>query len=171
MADIEKVFKAYDVRGIYPDQVDEDLAWKIGHASAQLLRTLLSGYDRGQASTNRLIVGRDMRPSSDALADALKEGISTTGAGCYDIGLCDTPMVYFAINHLAACGGIQVTASHNPIEYNGFKISGHKAKPVGQDTGLLEIKRIVQTLNRMPSGANMERAEPIDLWDDYLEAS
>jgi phosphomannomutase len=169
MADIEKVFKAYDVRGIYGEQIDEDLAWKIGHACAQLLRTLLSGYERGQASTNRLVVGHDMRPHSKPLVDALMEGISTTGAGCIDIGMCDTPMVYFAVNHLGACGGIQVTASHNPIEYNGFKISGYKARPVGQETGLLEIKRIVSSLNRMPSGATMEVAQKADLWKEYRQ--
>ena len=64
MAEIDAVFKAYDIRGVYPTEVDEDLAWKIGHASAQFLRSLLSGYDRGQASANRLVVGRDMRPHS-----------------------------------------------------------------------------------------------------------
>ena len=69
MNNLEKVFKAYDIRGVYPAEVDEDLAWKIGHASGQFLRSLLSGYDRGQASANRLVVGRDMRPHSEPLAE------------------------------------------------------------------------------------------------------
>ena len=73
-----------------------------------------------------------MRPSSDALVKAMIEGITSTGTGCYDIGMVDTPMVYFAINHLQSCGGIQITASHNPIQYNGFKISAMKARPVGE---------------------------------------
>jgi len=167
MAMIDKVFKAYDIRGIYGDEIDEDLAWKIGHASAQFLRSLLSGYERGQATSNRLVLGRDMRPSSDPLAAAMMEGISAAGAGCVDIGLCDTPMVYFAINHLHTCGGIQVTASHNPIEYNGFKISGHKARPVGGNTGLNEIKHIVSTLRRMPISAALTPAQTMDLWDEY----
>ncbi len=167
MADIDKVFKAYDVRGLYGDEIDEDLAWKIGYASAQFLRSSLSGYERGQSSTNRIVIGRDMRPHSEPLAKALIDGVTSSGAGCIDIGLVDTPMVYFAINHFGSCGGIQITASHNPVEYNGFKISALKAKPVGQDTGLEEIKRIVQGLNRMPDGAIISRAQNVDLWDEY----
>ena len=167
MAEIDKVFKAYDVRGLYGDQLDEDLAWKIGYATAQFLRSSLSGYERGQSSTNRVIVGHDMRPHSKPLVKALIDGITSSGAGCIDIGLCDTPMIYFAINHFGACGGIQVTASHNPIEYNGFKISGFKARPIGQDSGLLEIKRFVEGLNRMPDGAIIAQAQPVDLWDEY----
>ncbi|MFA6134931.1 MAG: phosphomannomutase/phosphoglucomutase [Phycisphaerae bacterium] len=167
MADIEKVFKAYDIRGVYPPEVNEDLAWKVGHATAQFLRSLLSGYERGQASSNRLVVGHDMRPSSESLTKAVLEGISASGAGCVDIGLCDTPMVYFAINHLGSCGGIMVTASHNPIQYNGFKISGVKARPIGADTGLKEIQRICATVRRMPLGASMTQAASVDLWDAY----
>lgn len=168
MADIDKVFKAYDIRGIYGEEIDEDLAWKIGHGSAQFLRSLLSGYARGQASSNRLVVGHDMRPHSQPLVDAMIDGITSSGVAAADIGLCDTPMVYFAINHLGACGGVQVTASHNPMEYNGFKISGIKARPVGQDTGLKEIKHIVRTLRRMPPSASIASAVTrIDLWDEY----
>lgn len=167
MSAIDKVFKAYDIRGLYGEEVDEDLAWKVGHACAQFLRSLLSGYERGQASSNRLVVGRDMRPHSKPLQDALIEGISASGAGCINIGECDTPMIYFAVNHLAACGGIQVTASHNPLEYNGFKISGYRARAVGRDTGLKEIKHIVSTLRRMPRGASLGEVGEMDLWDEY----
>lgn len=167
MATIEKVFKAYDIRGIYGDQIDADFAWKIGHATAAFLRSLLRGFERGQASSNRLVVGRDMRPSGEELSKAMIDGITSSGTGCVDLGLIDTPMLYFAINHLAACGGIQVTASHNPINYNGFKISGLRARPVGQDTGLNEIQRIVSTLRRMPIGASLEPVQQLDLWDEY----
>ncbi|MCD6364497.1 MAG: phosphomannomutase/phosphoglucomutase [Planctomycetes bacterium] len=168
MANIEKVFKAYDIRGLYGEDIDEDLAWKIGHASAQFLRSLLGGYERGQASSNRLVVSRDMRPHSEPLVKALIDGITASGLGCVDIGMCDTPLCYFAVNHLGACGGIQVTASHNPIEYNGFKISGLKARPVGQDTGLNEIKHIVSSLRRMPAGASIALAVmSVDLWNEY----
>ena len=166
---LDKVFKAYDIRGLYGDQIDEDMSWKIGHAGAQFLRSILSGYDRGQASTNRVLVGRDMRPHSESLLNNLIEGIQASGVGCVDIGMCDTPMIYFAINHLATCGGIQVTASHNPLEYNGFKISGFHARPVGQDTGLKEIQRIVSTLRRMPAGASLGPAQCVDLWDPYRD--
>ncbi|RPI60247.1 MAG: phosphomannomutase/phosphoglucomutase, partial [Planctomycetaceae bacterium] len=167
MAAIEKVFKAYDVRGVYGSEIDEDLAWKIGHASASFLRSLLSGYERGQASSNRLIVGHDMRPSSESLTQALIEGITSSGASVIDIGMCDTPMVYFAINYIGACGGIQVTASHNPIEYNGFKVSGLKAKPIGADTGLKEIQRICSTIRRMPIGASLAPVQKQDIWPEY----
>jgi phosphomannomutase len=167
MSKVDKVFKAYDIRGVYPEDVHEDLAWKIGHATAAFLRSLMSGYERGQASSNRVVVGRDMRPSSPALVEALREGITSSGAGCIDIGLCDTPMVYFAINHLGTCGGVMVTASHNPMEYNGFKISGAKARPIGESTGLKEIRRLVSSLRRMPLGASVGPHQRVDLWNDY----
>ncbi|MFP4104722.1 MAG: phosphomannomutase/phosphoglucomutase [Phycisphaerae bacterium] len=167
MTVIDKVFKAYDIRGLYGEQITEDLSWKVGHATAQFLRSLLSGYERGQSSSNKLVVGHDMRPHSKPLLEAMTEGISSAGAEAVDIGMCDTPMVYFAINHLSACGGIQVTASHNPIEYNGFKISRSKAKPVGEATGLKEIKHIVSSLRRMPESASMTRVTQLDLWDEY----
>ncbi|MCK5556871.1 MAG: phosphomannomutase/phosphoglucomutase, partial [Candidatus Hydrogenedentes bacterium] len=167
MAAIDDVFKAYDIRGVYGEQIDEDLAWAVGHATSQFLRTKLSGYERGQSSVNRVVVGRDMRPHSEPLTAALIEGISCSGATCVDIGMCDTPMIYFAINHLGACGGIQVTASHNPIEYNGFKISGYKAKPIGEATGLEEIKRIAKSVRRMPSSAALAPVQQVDLWDEY----
>jgi len=169
MSAIDKVFKAYDIRGLYGEQIDEDLAWKIGHATAQFLRSLLSGYERGQASANRLVVGHDMRPHSKPLIEAMIEGVTSSGAACVNIGLCDTPMLYFAINHLGACGGIQVTASHNPVEYNGFKISGAKARPVGQATGLAEIKHIVSTLRRMPLSASLAPLQQMDLWTQYAK--
>jgi len=167
MASIDEVFKAYDIRGVYGDGVDEDLAWKIGHAAAQFLRSMLSGYDRGQFATNRLVVGRDMRPHSKSLAESLVEGVTATGATCVDIGMVDTPMIYFAVNHLGAFGGIQVTASHNSMEYNGFKICGQKAKPVGQNTGLREIRHITSTLGRMPTSASTAAHHEMDLWDEY----
>ena len=167
MAEIDAVFKAYDIRGTYPAQVDEDLAWRVGNASAQFLRTLLSGYDRGQTSANRLVVGRDMRTHSPALTENLIAGITASGAGCVDIGMVDTPQVYFAINHLGTCGGIQVTASHNPPQYNGFKISGLKARPIGENTGLKEIKHIVQTLRRNAPSDNPAPVEKMDLWEAY----
>jgi len=169
MSDLEKVFKAYDVRGVYPTEVDEDLAWKIGHASGQFLRSLLGGYDRGQASANRLVVGRDMRPHGVPLAANLMAGINASGLSCVDLEMIDTPMMYFAINHLGACGGIQVTASHNPIEYNGFKISGQKARPVGENTGLKEIRLLVSTLRRSPASETAATVQKMDLWEPYRQ--
>ena len=124
-----EIFKAYDIRGVYPDELNEDDAWKIGHATARFLPSLIKGYERGRAESTALCVGRDMRTHSEPLAQALIEGIRSAGVGVIDIGMIDTPQMYFAINHLGTCGGVQVTASHNPAKYNGFKISGKGAIP------------------------------------------
>ena len=140
------IFKAYDIRGIYPDQINEEDAWKIGSAAAQFLRSLLTGYERGQANAQSLCVGRDMRTHSERIAKALIKGMNATGANVIDIGMIDTPQMYFAINHLGTCGGVQVTASHNPAKYSGFKVSGLGAKPVGADTGLKDIQHIAMAL-------------------------
>jgi phosphomannomutase len=140
------IFKAYDILGIYPDQIDEEGAWKIGWATARFLPSLLTGYERGQANAQSLCVGRDMRTHSEAIAKALIKGMNATGTNVIDIGMVDTPQMYFAINHFHTCGGVQVTASHNPAKYNGFKISGLGAKPVGVDTGLKDIKHIAMAL-------------------------
>jgi len=140
------IFKAYDIRGIYKEQFDEEDAWKIGNASAQFLRALLTGYERGQSNAQSICVGRDMRTHSEGLAKALIAGMNATGANVIDIGMIDTPQIYFAINHFGTCGGVQVTASHNPAKYNGFKISGLQAKPVGADTGLKDIEHIALAL-------------------------
>ncbi|RKY08599.1 MAG: phosphomannomutase/phosphoglucomutase [Planctomycetota bacterium] len=162
------IFKAYDIRGVYPDQVDETAAWKIGHGAAQFLRSLLRGYERGQANAQSVCVGHDMRTHSPALAKALTEGMNSAGANVIDIGMIDTPQMYFAINHLGTCGGVQVTASHNPAQYNGFKISGKEAKPIGADTGLKEIKHIAMSLlhTRIQSDGLVEKC---DLTEEYAE--
>ncbi|MCE5340523.1 MAG: phosphomannomutase/phosphoglucomutase [Planctomycetaceae bacterium] len=163
-----KIFKAYDIRGLYPEQLDEDAAWKIGNAAATFLRSLLRGYDRGLANKQSLCVGYDMRSHSKGLAEALIKGMNAAGANVIDIGMIDTPQIYFAINHLGTCGGVQVTASHNPAQYNGFKISGLEAKPIGEDTGLKEIKHIATALLHT-MGAGECKAEKNDLTKAYKE--
>ena len=160
------IFKAYDIRGIYPDQLKEEDAWKIGCATARFLRSLLRGYERGQAVSQSLCVGRDMRTHSEALANALIEGMNSSGANVIDIGMIDTPQMYFAINHLGTCGGVQVTASHNPAKYNGFKISGLDAKPIGGDTGLKDIEHIAMALLHT-KGKATGTVESRDLTDEY----
>jgi len=162
----ESIFKAYDIRGLYGQQVDEDAAWKIGHATAQFLRSLLHGYERGQINSQSLVVGRDMREHSPALAKALMEGMTGSGANVIDIGMIDTPQIYFAINHLSSCGGVQVTASHNPAAYNGFKISAQKARPVSGQTGLQEIKHIATAL-RHTAAAGEGTITTQDLTEPY----
>ena len=160
------IFKAYDIRGVYPDQIDEEGAWKIGYAAAQFLRSMLSGYARGQANAQSICVGRDMRTHSKALVSALIAGMNSTGANVIDIGLIDTPRMYFAINHLGTCGGVQVTASHNPAKYNGFKVSGLEAKPVSVDTGLKDIEHIAMALLHT-KGKATGLVEKYDLSKEY----
>jgi phosphomannomutase len=123
-----KVFKAYDVRGIYPTELDEEGAYAIGRAYVK------------QFEPRRIAVGRDMRASSPAMAEAVIRGSSEGGSEVYDIGLVGTEMLYFAVGELDLDGGIAVTASHNPKEYTGMKIVRRGALPVGGESGLLEIR-------------------------------
>jgi phosphomannomutase len=123
-----KVFKAYDVRGIYPAELDEDGARAIGRAYVE------------QFEPKRIAVGRDMRVSSPTMTAAAIEGASAAGAEVVDVGLVGTEMLYFAVGELELDGGIQVTASHNPKEYTGMKIVRRGAMPVGGDSGLLDIR-------------------------------
>jgi phosphomannomutase len=160
------IFKAYDIRGTYPNQIDEVAAWKIGYATAQFLRSMLSGYDRGLANTQCICVGRDMRTHSEALCKSLIEGMNAVGVNVIDIGMIDTPQMYFAINHLGTCGGVQVTASHNPAKYNGFKISGLNAKPVGVNTGLRDIEHIATALLHTKGNASGS-VEKYNITEDY----
>lgn len=162
----EAIFKAYDIRGRYPEQIDEEAAWKIGHATAQFLRSRLQGFERGQSNAQSLVVGRDMRTHSPSLAHALIDGMTASGADVIDIGMIDTPQVYFAINHLGTCGGVQTTASHNPAQYNGFKISGPRARPIGSDTGLQEVSHIARAL-RHTQATGKGRISTTDLTDAY----
>jgi phosphomannomutase len=163
---IERVFKAYDVRATYPDMLNEDAAWRIGFATASFLHTGLRGLDRAAAGATTVVVGRDMRLSSPSLSAALIEGIRATGSPVIDIGMIDTPQLYFAINHLGSCGGIQTTASHNPAHYNGFKISALKGAPVGSDTGLSDVCKIAQNTTRHDTGQEGPLRE-VDLAAEY----
>jgi phosphomannomutase len=160
------IFKAYDIRGVYPEELSEEDAWKVGHATARFLPSLIKGYERGRAESQALCVGRDMRTHSEPLAQALIEGIRSAGTGVIDLGMIDTPQIYFAINYLGTSGGVQVTASHNPAKYNGLKISGKGAIPIGIDTGLKEIKHLATALLHTkgnPTGTLEQR----DLWAEY----
>ncbi len=164
------IFKAYDIRGLYPDQIDETDAWKIGYAAARFLRSHLTGYERGQANYQSICVGRDMRTHSQSLSSALIEGMNASGANVIDIGMIDTPQMYFAVNHLGTCGGVQVTASHNPAKYNGFKISGLQAKPVGVDTGLRDIEHIALALvhTRGRADGTVEKHDLTEAYKDHV---
>jgi phosphomannomutase len=164
---IDKIFKAYDVRAVYPSPLNEDAAWKVGHATAQFLkRSRQNATDRVKLE-NTILVGRDMRPHSPTLSRALIDGISSVGMDVIDVGMIDTSFMYFAINHLDAVGGIQTTASHNPVQYNGFKISGPKAKPIGAATGLDDIKRIATSLRGVGQTGLTGKLAQQDLWYAY----
>jgi phosphomannomutase len=150
-----KVFKAYDVRGIYPSELDEEGAYAIGRAFVELFQP------------ERIAVGHDMRLSSPAMAAAATRGAVDAGAHVYDVGLVGTEMLYFAVGHLELDGGVQITASHNPKEYTGIKIVRGGALPVGGDSGLFEIRdRALQEFGD-PSGAG--RVEQVDIWPAFVE--
>src|SRR6185436_2302899 len=149
-----KVFKAYDVRGIYPDELDEAGAEAIGRAYVQ------------QFEPRRMAVGRDMRLSSPAMQEALMRGAAAAGAEVLDIGLVGTEMVYFAVGSLGLEGGIMVTASHNPKEYTGMKIVRRGALPVGGESGLLDVRdRAVS--DTAYSAAESATVEQYDIWPEY----
>ncbi len=158
------IFKAYDVRGIYPTQLDEDLARRIGQAFRNVLD------DDDLAAGARVVVSRDMRPSSEPLAAALVEGLTTAGLEVVDIGLATTSMNYFAIGHLGTAGGVQVTASHNPAEYNGLKFSKRDAKPVSGDHGIPLLERSVESgdLPRAERPGRVTRGEVFTAYREHV---
>src|ERR671931_252274 len=123
-----KVFKAYDIRGIHPSELDEAGAYAIGRAYVE------------QFEPKRIAVGHDMRESSPGMAAAVMRGAADGGAEIRDIGLIGTEMLYFGVGELDLDGGVMVTASHNPKEYTGMKIVRRGALPVGGDSGLLDIR-------------------------------
>jgi len=125
-------FKAYDIRGRIPDQLNEDIAYRIGRAYATFLKPGV------------VVVGYDIRLTSEALCDALTRGLTESGVDVINIGQCGTEEVYFATSHLRADGGIAVTASHNPKDYNGMKMVREESKPISGDTGLKEIQAIAE---------------------------
>lgn len=150
------VFKAYDVRGVYPGEIDEDLAHRIGHAFAALLEA------------RSLVVGRDMRTMAPDVARALIRGALEAGSDVVDIGLASTPMTYFAIGSLGVDGGVQVTASHNPAEYIGFKFCRKGCVPVSRDSGIADLEGMVS--GDMPApAADRGRSEQRTVLEPYLE--
>lgn len=124
------IFKAYDIRGLYPQEINEDIAYKIGKAFVDYL------------GCRKVVIGRDMRISSPAIFAKLSQGITEQGADIYDIGMSTTDMYYFAVEHLDADAGIMITASHNPGQYNGLKLVRKHAIPIGGESGILDIEKI-----------------------------
>jgi phosphomannomutase/phosphomannomutase/phosphoglucomutase len=149
-------FKAYDVRGKIPTELNESIAFLIGLAVTEYL----------QAST--IVIGYDVRHSSAELVESLSHGISQGGAEVVNIGLCGTEEVYFATNFLDTDGGIMVTASHNPADYNGMKIVGSGARPISMDSGLQEIKGLAEQLSSNISSNNSPTAHK-NIRPDYIK--
>jgi phosphomannomutase len=151
-----KVFKAYDVRGLYPSELDEDGGYAIGRAFVE------------QFEPKSIAVGRDMRLSSPAIAAAVIRGAAEGGSEVKDIGMVGTEMLYFAVGELGLDGGITVTASHNPKDYNGMKIVRRGALPVGGDSGLLDIRDRALSL-RDTAGSDPVVAEKVDIYPAFVE--
>ena len=148
------IFKAYDIRGTYPDQIDAKVAFRIGAAMVRFL------------GASRLVVGRDMRTMAPEIQDAVIEGMMSQGCDVVDIGVASTPMVYYAIGKIACDGGMAVTASHNPKQYIGFKMCRAEARPLSGDTGIKDIQQLVETGDLEPKAQKGKR-EQVDLMDDW----
>ena len=150
-----RAFKAYDIRGKVPSEINTELAYVLGRVYVQ----------KYQVQT--VVVGRDIRPSSEELCQALTKGLRAAGAKVFDIGLCGTEMVYFATTELQAGGGIMVTASHNPMDYNGMKLVRENAIPISADTGLQDLASMVLAFQE----DNVDKLggyQEVDIHDAYV---
>ncbi|NMB39785.1 MAG: phosphomannomutase/phosphoglucomutase [Parcubacteria group bacterium] len=149
------IFKAYDIRGIYGEQLNEDIAYKIGRAFAMYIGS-------------KIVVARDNRLSSDSLFEALTRGITDQGSDVYDIGLSTSPMFYFAVSNLVCDGGVIITASHNPPQYNGFKMVRSDAMPLSGEDGIDQIKQLVEENNF--SSSKKGNISTLDITDKYVNS-
>lgn len=156
---MEKItcFKAYDVRGRIPDQLNEDIAYRIGRAYAAFLQP------------QTVVVGEDIRLSSPGLLKAVVRGLTDSGVNVRELGLCGTEVVYFATDHYDYDGGIMVTASHNPMDYNGLKFVREGSRPISADTGLEDIRELVEK-NEFADVENKGSVENIAWKEDYIRA-
>ncbi len=149
-------FKAYDVRGRVPDQLNEDIAYRIGRAYAEIVKP------------SQVVVGHDIRLSSGAIKGAVTRGLLEQGVDVYDIGLCGTEEIYFATSHAGMDGGIAITASHNPKDYNGMKFVREESRPISGDTGLFDIKAEAERNDFSPAG-QPGKLYDLDTSDAYVE--
>ena len=151
------IFKAYDIRGIVPDELDPEMAYGIGRAVARFL------------DAERLAVGRDMRESSPEIAEALMRGVVDEATDVVDLGMVTTPMLYYGVDHLRTDGGIMITASHNPGQYNGFKICGKHATPIGEATGLKDIEKLTAERADAPPVSPRGSVETEAILETYVD--
>lgn len=151
-------FKAYDIRGQLGEELNEDIAYRIGRAYGEYLKP------------KRIVVGGDVRLTSEALKSALADGLRDAGVDVFDIGLSGTEEVYFATFHLKMDGGVEVTASHNPMNYNGMKLVRENAQPISGDTGLFAIKALAEANNFSPVDEGMRGSyQQISILHDYVD--
>src|SRR6056297_2052645 len=151
-----KAFKAYDIRGVYNRDFNAEDVYKIGFFLPRLLKT------------DKVLVGRDVRSSTEEIFDALSRGINDAGADVYDMGLATTPMVYFGTARFNFDASVQITASHNPKEYNGLKVSRTGALPVGYYSGLADLEQLIETGIVEPADKR-GTVKPIDVKDTYID--
>ena len=149
-------FKAYDVRGRVPDQLNDDIARRIGRAYADVVKP------------RQVVVGHDIRLTSEAIKAAVTEGLLEQGVDVYDIGLCGTEEIYFATSHAGMDGGIAITASHNPTDYNGMKFVREESRPISGDTGLFDIKKLAEQDQFTPA-AERGRWYPLNTSEAYVQ--
>jgi phosphomannomutase len=149
------IFKSYDVRGIYPAELNDDVAYRIGRCFATLL------------GARRIAVGRDMRPSGRSLFDAFARGACESGADVLDIGLVSTDALYFAVGKYGMDGGAMITASHNPAQYNGMKLTRSQARAISLDTGLSEIRDRLIAGDLPPAAKMPGTIESRNVLDDF----
>lgn len=149
-------FKAYDIRGKVPGDLNTDLAYKVGKSVVKYL------------NAKKILIGRDVRKSSPELAEALTKGITENGADVYDLGLCGTEMIYFGTPHFDADAGVMITASHNPPEYNGLKFVKKGAVPMGYQSGLSDVEKMVLSGDYEIEGVEEGKVKQIDLMDDFI---
>ncbi len=153
--DTSAIFKAYDVRGTYPDQLNEDVARAVGSAFATF------------TGAPEILMARDMRPSGRALSEAFAEGARAVGTPVTDLGLASTDFIYFATGHLDAPGAM-FTASHNPAQYNGIKLCLAGAKPVGVETGLAQIEELTNKFLEQPASGDLAPLTSRNLMDEWV---
>lgn len=151
-------FKAYDIRGKLGEELNEDIAYRIGRAYGEFLKP------------KTIVVGGDVRLTSESLKLALANGLMDAGTDILDIGLSGTEEIYFATFHLGVDGGIEVTASHNPMDYNGMKLVRENAKPISGDTGLRDVQRLAEENNFAPVDAKLRGSyKKISILDAYVD--
>ncbi len=149
-------FKAYDVRGRVPDQLNEEIARRIGRAFADVVKP------------RQVVVGHDIRLSSEAIKAAVTQGLLEQGVDVYDIGLCGTEEIYFATSHAGMDGGIAITASHNPKDYNGMKFVREESRPISGDSGLFDIKALAER-NAFTPAAQAGSRFALDTSEAYVQ--